>query len=121
TNNQKDAWFSGFDSHVVTSVWVGFDQPAPLGHYEVGARAALPIWVNYMRTALAGYPPQPLVPPPGIVTAMIDRRTGLLASPSDPRAMQEYFIQGTVPKAGIRLDASSPGAPPPESVRQGLF
>ncbi len=121
TNNQRDAWFSGFNPDVVTSVWVGFDQPAPLGRGEVGARAALPIWVNYMRTALAGYPQVPLVPPPGIVTAMIDRDTGQLAGPTDPRAMQEYFIQGTVPKAGIRLDATTPGAPPPESVRQGLF
>ncbi len=121
TNDQKDAWFSGFDSHVVTTVWVGFDQPAPLGHGEVGATAALPIWTDYMRTALAGYPPRPPVPPPGIVTAMINRDTGLLASPTDPKAMQEYFIQGTVPKAGVRLDAPAPGGTRPESVRQGLF
>ncbi len=121
TNNQKDAWFSGFDSHVVTSVWVGFDQPAPLGHYEVGARAALPIWIHYMRIALGSFPPQRLVPPPGIVTATIDRKTGLLASAADSDTMQEYFIQGTVPKAGVSLDAGTPGTPTPESVRQGLF
>ncbi|MHB8346646.1 MAG: penicillin-binding protein 1A [Acidiferrobacterales bacterium] len=121
TNNQRDAWFSGFNRNVVTTVWVGFDQPAPLGHDEVGARAALPIWVNYMRTALGGYPQEPLTPPPGIVTATIDRDTGLLASPTDSKAMQEYFIQGTVPKPGVNLDVTTPGAPPPESVRQGLF
>ncbi len=121
TNDQRDAWFSGFNPHVVTTAWVGFDQPAPLGRGEVGARAALPIWVDYMRTALAGYPQEPLISPPGIVTAMINRDTGELASPTDPKAMQEYFVQGTVPKAGVSLDVTTPGTPPPESVRQGLF
>ncbi|HET9122362.1 MAG TPA: penicillin-binding protein 1A [Acidiferrobacteraceae bacterium] len=119
TNNQRDAWFSGFNPDVVTSVWVGFDQPAPLGHGEVGAVAALPIWMDYMKTALAGIPVVASVPPPGIVEATINRDTGALTVPTDPRAMREYFVNGTAPTATTN---ATPGAPTaPQSVRQGLF
>ena len=51
TNEQRDAWFSGYNSHIVTSVWVGFDNHDPLGRRELGGRAALPVWIEYMRTA----------------------------------------------------------------------
>lgn len=51
TNDQRDAWFSGFNRDVVTTVWVGFDKSQPLGNYETGAKAALPMWVDYMREA----------------------------------------------------------------------
>jgi len=56
TNEQRDAWFSGYNSELVTSVWVGFDTHEPLGRYEVGGKAALPIWIDYMRVALQGVP-----------------------------------------------------------------
>ncbi len=120
TNNQRDAWFSGFNPDIVTSVWVGFDQPAPLGRGEVGAVAALPIWMRYMRTALQGIPDVPWKPPAGVVTATINRDTGAATSPTDPRAMQEYFIEGTQPKAN---PVSAPGEPaaPTQNIRQGLF
>ncbi|MHB1951958.1 MAG: penicillin-binding protein 1A [Acidiferrobacteraceae bacterium] len=121
TNNQRDAWFSGFNPDIVTSVWVGFDQPAPLGHGEVGAVAALPIWMQYMKTALQGVPVLPSTPPPGVVTATINRDTGAAASPTNPRAMQEYFVAGTQPQAN---PVSAPGAPPPaptQNLRQDLF
>lgn len=72
TNDMHDAWFSGYGGHLVTTVWVGMDDYSTLGHGEFGARAALPIWIDYMRTALAGVPENPLVPPPGIVTVQID-------------------------------------------------
>ncbi len=121
TNDHRDAWFSGFNSDIVTTTWVGFDQPAPLGHGEVGGHAALPIWVDYMRTALAGDPESPLIPPAGIVTATINRDTGKVTSPSDPKAMQEYFVDGTVPAKGASLDGTAPGEPAPDSVREGLF
>ena len=56
TNEQRDAWFSGYNSEIVTSVWTGFDSHQPLGRNEVGGKAALPIWINYMRTALQNVP-----------------------------------------------------------------
>ena len=122
TNSQRDAWFSGFNPDVVTSVWVGFDQPAPLGRGDVGAIAALPIWMSYMKTALAGTPDLPAVPPPGIVEATINRDTGALTTPTDPRAMREYFAAGTVPAAAAASTPSAAGAPAAaQGVREGLF
>ena len=48
TNDQYDAWFAGYNPDIVTITWVGFDQPKPLGKFETGSRAALPIWIDYM-------------------------------------------------------------------------
>ena len=62
TNEFRDAWFSGFNPDVATSVWVGFDQPATLGKREAGGRAALPIWIDFMDVALKGVPESALVP-----------------------------------------------------------
>ncbi len=53
TNDQMDGWFNGYQRHVVTNVWVGFDTPQPMGRGEVGGRVALPIWIDYMKVALA--------------------------------------------------------------------
>jgi penicillin-binding protein 1A len=67
TNNHRDAWFSGFGGDLVTTVWVGKDDYKPLGGGEYGGRAALPIWINFMRSALAGVPLKTMAPPAGIV------------------------------------------------------
>lgn len=67
TNNHRDAWFSGFGGDLVTTVWVGKDDYKPLGGGEYGGRAALPIWINFMRSALAGVPLKIMAPPAGIV------------------------------------------------------
>ena len=76
TNEQKDAWFNGFNRSHVAITWVGFDSAKPLGRGEVGGRAALPAWIAYMKEALKDVPEQPLVMPPGIVTVRIDPTTG---------------------------------------------
>lgn len=67
TNDYRDAWFSGFGGDLVTTVWVGKDNFKTLGHSEYGGRAALPIWINYMRVALNGVPIKNMEPPSGIV------------------------------------------------------
>ena len=82
---------------MVTSVWVGFDSHEPLGRYEVGGKAALPIWVNYMRVALNGVPDQTLEIPDGITQARIDPVTGLLARIENPDAIMEVFDMGSLP------------------------
>jgi penicillin-binding protein 1A len=99
TNEQIDAWFVGYSPSLVAAVWVGFDEPATLGRGEYGGRAALPIWINYMSTALEGEPEQQMPQPPGIVTARINSTSGKLAHPGDADAIFEYFIEGTVPEA----------------------
>ena len=97
TNEQRDAWFSGYNNEIVTSVWVGFDSHEPLGRYEVGGKAALPIWVDYMRVALNDVPDQTLEIPEGITQARIDPVTGLLARIENPDAIMEVFDMGSLP------------------------
>ena len=91
TNDHRDAWFSGYGGHLVTTVWVGMDDFSGLGYGEYGARAALPIWIDYMRVALTDVPQRVLEPPAGIVTANINRSSGRLVPAGTPGAMQEYF------------------------------
>ena len=67
TNDHRDAWFSGFGGDLVTTVWVGKDNYKTLGYGEYGGRAALPIWINYMRDALQGVPLKQHEPPSGLV------------------------------------------------------
>ncbi len=98
TNDQRDAWFSGFNSEIATTAWVGFDKPHPLGDYEVGSRAALPMWITYMREALKGMPETPLMQPPGIVSVRIDPVTGLRANAGFKGAIFESFRTDHVPK-----------------------
>ncbi len=97
TNDQKDAWFSGFNRGLTTTVWVGFDQPDTLGRKEFGGTAALPIWIDYMRVALKDKPENAPVPPEGIVSVKIDPKTGLLAAPGQQGALFEYFREDDAP------------------------
>jgi penicillin-binding protein 1A len=91
TNDHRDAWFVGFNGDLSTSVWVGFDDYSSLGRGEFGAKAALPIWMSYMGSALKDLPPSTLPMPPGISTVLINRNSGLPTSAGDPTGMSEIF------------------------------
>ena len=91
TNGPTDAWFSGYNRDIAVSSWLGFDQNNLLGRKEYGGSAALPIWIDYMRTALKGSPDLPRPTPKGIVTTRIDPDTGLLARPGQRNAIFEVF------------------------------
>lgn len=95
TNNQMDAWFTGFNQSIVTSTWVGFDEPQSLQEY--GSQAALPIWMKFMGSALQGVPETKPEQPRGIITVRIDPYTGLLARPGQPNAIFEIFRQDSSP------------------------
>ncbi len=114
TNDQRDAWFSGFNPALETTVWVGYDKPHPLGDRESGARAALPIWIDFMAGALEGVPDQPLQRPPGLVTVRIDPTSGLLAGADFPEAIYETFRSEYAPEkhAPRPLAAASGGESP---------
>jgi penicillin-binding protein 1A len=71
TNDSFDAWFAGYNASLVGIAWVGYDQPRSLGERETGGGVALPIWINYMKTALKGVPEKPLVPPKGVVSSAV--------------------------------------------------
>ena len=108
TNDQRDAWFAGFNPALVSIAWVGFDDPRPLGSHETGARAALPMWIDYMRAALAGTEEIPLVQPPGIVSVRIDARTGELATADSPETLFEFFRADHVPTREAEDDETPP-------------
>jgi penicillin-binding protein 1A len=91
TNDQRDAWFVGFNRDLLAISWVGFDDSKPLGTRETGGVAALPIWLDYMKSALDGKPNHLLDQPEGMVTLRIDPETGLRASSNTPGAIFEIF------------------------------
>lgn len=97
TNDQKDAWFSGYNRDLVTSVWMGFDQPRTLGRWAFGGNTALPVWVDYMGAMLADKEHRPFPQPDGIVNVRIDPETGLLARPGQENAIFELFKQEQIP------------------------
>ena len=92
TNDYVDAWFTGFNSQVATTVWVGFDNPRSMGRGEAGSVAALPIWVDYMGTAMKDLAEDPVAIPEYIETKFISRGSGKLTSEDEPGAITEYFI-----------------------------
>jgi len=134
TDEYRDAWFNGFNPDVVATAWVGFDQVASLGRGEAGSRAALPMWIDYMRVALDGIPEKPFDPPEGVVTAYVDSETGAPTSWLELNAIKEYFVQGTEGAATVGATdptaadvdqpvVQPPSPPPPDTdkIRQKLF
>jgi penicillin-binding protein 1A len=100
TNGPQELWFSGFNRDIATTVFVGLDQPEPLGEREQGATVAVPIWIDYMREALEGAPLNTMSRPDGIVDRLIDKDTGAAATPGDPNAVFEYFRVENAPDEG---------------------
>ena len=96
TNNQMDAWYTGYNQSLVTSVWVGFDELRSVQEY--GSQAALPIWMKFMGSALQNVPETKPEQPRGIVTVKIDPKSGLLARPGQPNAIFEIFKQENAPR-----------------------
>ncbi len=105
TNDERDAWFSGFNANIVTTAWVGFDQVRPMGLGEQGGVTALPAWVDFMQTALAGTAEAELPPPPDLVTVRISRETGLLARAGNDNTMFETFRENFIPELEPELEA----------------
>ncbi|TQD47065.1 peptidase, partial [Lysobacter aestuarii] len=78
TNDYRDAWFSGMGGQFVTTVWVGRDNFQSLGRGEYGGRAALPIWIDYMRVATKDQPITPNPPPADMVKVSVSADGRLL-------------------------------------------
>ena len=102
TDDFTDAWFTGFDPDITIGVWVGYDRKKPLGPGESGANAALPIWIDIMKTWIGDRknPPEFAVPA-NVVFLPVDRFTGAPVDASTPGAIKEAFIAGTQPGAGF--------------------
>ena len=96
TNDTRDAWFAGFTPDIVTIVWVGYDDNSPVN--LPGSRAALPIWVEFMKSAVAGLGNRGFLPPEeGVVFVNIDKATGKRANPNCGKVFSEAFLVGTEP------------------------
>lgn len=106
TQNQVDAWFAGYSPDIVAISWMGFDYNQSL--HEYGNKAALPMWMQFIQSALKGKPERTLEQPQGIVNIRIDSMTGKRAPADDPVAMFEYFMQPYVPGKEQTMD--EPGA-----------
>ncbi len=97
TNDSKDAWFIGFTPDLVAGVYIGFDDPKSLGAKETGASLALPVFKEFMKTALDGVPPTPFRVPDDVRMVQVNARTGKPTTASDPDAIWEPFLDGTEP------------------------
>ncbi|MDG1311938.1 MAG: penicillin-binding protein 1A [Porticoccaceae bacterium] len=110
TNGPRDAWFSGYSPHLVTTTWVGFDDNSLLGRNEYGGSAALPIWIDFMRGALNGKTEITQPQPNGIVMVKIDAVTGERVAPHQ-EGIFEFFKQSNVaelPDNGTLVPQDSP-------------
>lgn len=109
TNDAVDAWFAGFQPEVVAVVWIGYDDPRSLGARETGGGLALPVWIDYMRTALRDVPVRELRPPPGVLTATFN-------------GVDDWLYEGIPPDGFVaRIDVEAPPPePPPEPPQDGF-
>lgn len=97
TNDSKDAWFIGFTPDLVVGVYIGFDEPKPMGKKETGSKVAAPVFKEFIAEALKDEPPVPFRVPEGIRLVLIDPATGTRATPMTEKPLLEAFIAGTEP------------------------
>lgn len=122
TNEAKDAWFSGYSKRLVTTSWIGFDDPSRnlgqsvynnnLGKNQItgkefGAKSAQPAWIDFMKVALADIPVEPFEQPTDIVSVRIDKATGKLSTSTNKSSLFEYFQIKTAPTEYVKKDNSS--------------
>jgi penicillin-binding protein 1A len=113
TNNHRDAWFSGTGGNLVTTVWVGKSDNTSLGYREYGGKAALPIWIEYMTTALKDVPVAPNDPPPGMIKVAVTASGQLLPTESSG-GITEYVKIEDLEKMESFVDYGSDEAMPSE-------
>jgi penicillin-binding protein 1A len=93
----RDAWFVGYTPDILCGVWVGYDNMIPLGEYETGGRAACPIFVDFMTTALRDRAVRDFRVPEGVVFARVNSKTGKSTSMDSGESHFEIFKEGSVP------------------------
>ena len=131
TNDEKDVWFVGFTPDLVTGVYIGYDTPANLGRGVAGGNTAAPVFVDYMKDALAGTPVVDFKVPEGMELIAVNRKTGMRASQGDPNAIIEAFKPGTGPSdsytvigddqvaSGSRLGSGQVSTQAEQAITQG--
>jgi len=109
TNDETDAWFVGFQPSLTAAVWVGHDQPRRLGRGEGGSRAALPIWIDFMKVALDGVPEAFLTRPDGLTEVRVDPQTGLQMPPDSPGGVYEIVQEEHMPRYATAAETDNGG------------
>jgi len=112
TQDAADAWFLGYSPSLAAGIWVGYDTVRSLGPHETAATLAAPIWIQFMRAALEGSPPEAFPVPEPLVSVTVNYYTGLPTYPQDPDAVTEYFLRGTEPRRAAMGGAAAPLPPP---------
>ena len=97
TNNAESTWFTGYNEKIVSSVWMGFDQPKSLGDREFGSSTALPIWMNYKKDIIDLIPITNSLPPKGLSIVKIDKKSGKIANDQSKNPIFEYFLEENLP------------------------
>jgi penicillin-binding protein 1A len=109
SNEACDTWFMGYTSELTAGVWIGYDDRRSLGAKESGSKAALPVWLDIMKAAHQGKPVRGFDVPSGVVSAKIDPATGKLAYEGQQNALDEVFVEGTVPtEVALPPDVADP-------------
>ena len=98
TNDSRDAWYIGFIPQLLTGVYVGYDTPKSMGNTETGSRAAAPIWVDFMKNAVANLATEQFPQPSGVITVKV-HESGRRAAPCDAaeETFYEHYRAGTEP------------------------
>ena len=97
TNEAESTWFTGFNDSLVTTVWIGFDQPKSLGNREFGSSIALPIWLDFIKNNLEEIPLNISIPPRGVVAVKIDKTTGKRVGDDSNNSIFEYYFEENAP------------------------
>jgi membrane carboxypeptidase/penicillin-binding protein len=101
TDDYRDAWFIGYSTSVVVGVWVGFDQPAPIGRDAYGARIALPIWAEFMKRTARLLPPGEFKVPPGMHGEELCNVSYMRPVDGCPTTYTEFFKDGDTVPSGL--------------------
>ena len=105
TSNYVDAWFIGFSANLVAGVWTGLDNNKTMGYGETGDKAALPIWMEYMRAGIKQYGIYDFSAPLGIINVQVDKKTGKLAEGDNSNFFMEAFVEGMEPNTETETTA----------------
>jgi penicillin-binding protein 1A len=116
TNEEKDAWFVGYTPDLVVAVFMGFDNPIPMGKGSTGGGLAAPIFKDFMATALKDKPAVDFRVPDGMTLIAINRKTGMRASKGDPNTIMEAFKPGTGPADTYWVIGSELAGNAPEKI-----
>ncbi|QLF70170.1 penicillin-binding protein 1A [Peteryoungia desertarenae] len=117
SNDERDAWFVGYTPDLVAGVYVGFDQPAPMGRGSTGGSLAAPIFGDFMKRATEGKPAGKFIVPAGMNFIAVNRTTGMYAFEGEPDTIIEAFKPGTGPADTLSIIGMDGYAPPEEILR----